>query len=426
MLLGFGFKAAFPLMLIMSLIIFIYNYKELGFNLSIILVIMYQVIFDSEAFLFSSAQFRFWYLLLIILFVKDLWLKPAFRVFKFDDDILILCFLFILSFSYAFIQPLNADAYIIKYWAFYVGLIYKVYMLLKGAVKDKDYILDFIIQLGILVAVWGFVQMFYAGRMFLSSPFYDPTNKFDIRPPGFFSETTWYSEFLFFCGLLALLRYNIIKESKFQYMTCLILFAIGIIISITRNTYVAVGLIIILAVVFNFKMKILINRSAVKITFWITVIVVFLIVLQSYIDFTFISSIIERFTNSGSRGNGRLRAISMTIDDLSNSGLLWGQGFSWDPSQATDEGNAIGAKSFNLFFMMLHIFGVLGFIPFMILIIRYYVRVYSNFKLDNNLYALYSLFILSAFLQMSMFAPIHQYPFGMVFVAVSLILSFWK
>ncbi|SNQ60931.1 O-antigen ligase family protein [Candidatus Methanoperedens nitratireducens] len=243
---------------------------------------------------------------------------------------------------------------------------------------------------------------------------------YNTRPSAFFSETTWYSEYLVFGLILIMLR--VIISKNYKLFLVLPLFILGIILSATRNSYLGLLVYLVLSLLFIFanqkiNIKMYINKYTVLIVVFI---VLSFISLKEYV-MPYIELTIDKFYLKDASGLGRIDAFYMSIEDVMVN-PIFGQGFYWDTSMSTDTGTAVGAKSFNLFFMILHIFGFFGFLAFLLLILYYYLNSIARYIKTRSVFIKYSIIIFTIFLTMSMFAPLHQYPFGMYIIALSLYL----
>jgi hypothetical protein len=419
----FGFSASLWVMAAVMVFIVLYNTPRAGFVNAIVLAIIYGLIFDSDVFSLTYYKFRLWYFLLLLV--------VYYRVITYlrNRDILhrkvsreqmvvsgcVIC-LFLLSAVYFLLDPFIFKFHNIKYWLFYVCLIIVLYGFFKDFSCRRVELFDYLISIAAFVAIWGIIQFVFNLRR-VPNYMYDYSN---IRPSAFFSETTWYAEYLVFGLFLVLLRVSI--SHSYQLLILTPFFISGIVLSATRNAYI--GLLIF--VVFSVVYVLLRQKVAIGLIFNRYVLVAVVVILTTALVFkgytiTYINHILYKFTLSDPSAQGRMKAFEISIKDFSSS-PVFGQGFGWGQA-GKGTGVAVGAKSFNLFFMILHIFGVIGFIPFAFLIILFYIRTIYGCLIKQSLFARYSLIMFTTFLAMSMFAPIHQYSFGMYVVAMAVYLS---
>lgn len=426
LLLGiFGFSASFYLSIIISLFIIFYNFKFVGFSGSLVLSIIYLLCFDSPLFYFTEANIRVWYIYLIILYgyliIKIV--NGEEGSFKFHRDNLIQYFgaiiLIILSIFYLLTDDFISVIYNIKYWVFYVGLFLIINNFFKKHIDKFDQISDFFISLTIFICVFGLFQF---GTNLLLIPNFQ-LDYFNIRPSGFFSETTWYSEFIFF-GLIFIFLKIIRNKKDFNFIYFIPLFLLGITISLTRNTFVSLFIYFSLTIFFTiFVEKHFFTRIFsswfVKLLSICMIGLLFILLpkLGDTMDF-----IALKFSGNDGSAQGRIEAYNLSWDMITKKPIL-GNGFYWDVSQTTYTGSSLGAKSFNLFLMIMHIFGFFGFTIFFVFIIGGFLyKIMRDYLNKKSIYIRYSLIVFLCFLQMAMFAPIHQYPFGMLIISLSSLL----
>ncbi|MGO4770970.1 hypothetical protein ACEN2I_04865 [Flavobacterium sp. W22_SRS_FK3] len=128
-----------------------------------------------------------------------------------------------------------------------------------------------------------------------------------------------------------------------------------------------------------------------------------------------------KFSGNDDSAQGRIEAYHISVNNILN-GNITGNGYYWDKSHSTESGSALGSKSFNIFLMMGSIFGIFGGVLFVILIVSYLFKLVYYYYLYKSIYIKYSFIMFLIFIQMAMFAPIHQFPFGMLIVSISVFL----
>ena len=317
-------------------------------------------------------------------------------------------------------EDLIAKSYNFKYWFFYIGLLLCINRFFKEQIRKFWSLCDYLISLSWFVCFFGILQ-FCTNLAFL--PNYQ-LDYFNLRPSGFFSETTWYSEYIFY-GLLLVVLTVLKHKNKRGYLYSIPLFLIGFLLSVTRNTFVAVFLYLVLTYIASvfierrFYMKIVSSKMS-KFVF-------LLVIIGTFVSLTQLSEVIDyfayKFSGSDGSAQGRIEAYKLSWE-LIKTGKVWGNGFYWDFSQSTVSGSALGAKSFNLFLMIAYIFGIPGFLVFLIIITSYILKMCSFYIITKSIYIRYAIIVIICFLQMSMFAPLHQYPFGMLVVSISSLLFY--
>ncbi|MDY5122303.1 MAG: O-antigen ligase family protein [Treponema sp.] len=398
-------------MLIMSLLLFFTTIKKLGIINSISLVITYLLIFDSAAFSFTSFNIRVWYILLIPLVGYYFCINISFT--KKIDSVFTLCIFSLLGLmiTYLFIDPKDGKLSIIKYLLFSIGLIYVLYKSFLKIIKKgyKTQLFSFFISLGLFVASWGIIQYLTWNTPLHQKFQYD---WFNMRPSAFFSETTWYSEYILFS--LVFLFYRFIKKSTIKDGFGIFICLIGIILSSTRNTYLAIFVWVFVALVIS----IMDNRVNKKVLLSLFITCILFFILIRFTDLgMFFDKIIERFKGGD---NGRMTAVKRSLNDISKSPII-GHGFSFN-GEYEGAGTYVGAKNFNFFFMCLHTIGLVGFNFLIILLLSYGIKCimqYLKFRRDE---AKIAVIFISCFLSISMFAPMHQSFIGMFVIAMSIAL----
>lgn len=409
-----GFSSIYYVMGIICLVIIFTNVKKIGLINSISLCIIYLLIFDSKFFSFTKYNFRIWYFLEIPLLCYYL-IKAVLT--KRDTKIncislVTISFLLLLTVIYFFIDPIDGKLSIIKYLFFSVGTIYVLVNSLLSITKQTDInkLINFFISLGLYVCIWGIIQYFSWGTSYHKLFQFDYFNQ---RPSAFFSETTWYSEYIFFT-LLLLSYYQFFITNKKGYFFLIFPCLFGILLSSTRNAYLAFAVVFLVTFIADIYRGYINKKVFLLIFFVFCLFFAFLVITNQLI---FIQKITNRFSNGDS---GRLTAFKKSIL-LIKEELFFGHGFSFNSkTDVAGVGSYIGAKSFNFFLMITHILGLFGITSLLVLITNFFIRLLKQWKLYNSYYTKLALTFISCFLSMSMFAPIHQYPFGMFIVSVSL------
>lgn len=412
-----GFGGAVWVSLAVALWIIIYNTKQVGTVNAMALAISYLVLFDNDEF-FSYTDFKLrpWYLLVILLLFYYL-TRSIGKLKKVTVTVEFICLfiIYVLVVFWLMADSTNGRLSIIKYMLFSVGTIYVIQKAFKSIAKKVgvENLLDFFISLVAFVSVWGIIQfmmnMLGRGDLYMF-------DYYNIRPSGFFSETTWYAEYSFFGLILVSCKETIFHHFRFSFL--FVFFIISLVVSATRNAYLGVVIWTLSIVFLNLLRKKVyvpkLRTMIIGIGLLATIAVVF------GEQLALISDKITALDNSS---EGRLLALEPSWNSFCESPIL-GHGFSFDPERdsVSLSGSSIGAKSFNLFLMIIHIFGLLGMLPFLLLLMNFLLKNAYRYK-TGSLFAKYAFIILVIFLSMSMFAPLHQYPFGMYIVAVALFLS---
>lgn len=420
LLLAFGFEVAPPLAAAMSLFVFLYNIRFVGLFSSTCLSIIFLLVFDSEAFTFTDLNLRLWYLpltilLLVMLGSKGISLRSSTAYFM-----LPVLLLFLFSTYYLFIESFTFKLHIVKYWMFSVGLIY---ILITFFRKHRDHprpVLGFLLSIVAFVAIYGLIQ--YA---FMSIGNYNliRTTR-DFRPEAFFSETTWYAELLILGFPIIFLLKAITKRKS--HMLWIPLLLVGIFLSVTRNAFLGLFIFVFGEVLFHMikaKIRIRYTRNSFILATIAFVIVLGLVVRNFDVIKSQTEKVISRFNLKEDNSSvGRMEAFSVSFKMMKET-PFFGNGFYWDESVKAGIANtAVGAKSFNLLFMIYHIFGPPGFVIFLLIIVLYFYLLLRATIRSPNIFSRYAVYVFTIFFVMSMFAPIHQFPIGLFFVAFSVFL----
>lgn len=414
----FGFYASVPLSIFFSIALIILNYRKFGFYNSITFGIIYLLIFDSEIYTYTALDLRAWYPLVLIN-ISYLCIHFMQRKHNNISSIFyyfILFYFLVFSLGFLAIEDVVTKLHIIKYWLFSVGLIVVLVCFFMRMLKSERELLSYLLSISYIVALWGGIQYFTAFLIGMSNNYKAPLGNNEMRPAAFFSETTWFGEYMAFSVILLLLSQT---KFKFSSLSLLLLFLFGVLISLTRNAFLVIGIIVLLQILFSllsqkFKIRylILLIGISISIPFGIQSLEPARIMLL-------------RFSNTFSSDNSRYQAFISSWELIENTWFL-GSGFYWDLSMVTSEGTAFGAKSFNIFLMTFHIFGLVGLILFLVSLFIYYSKLFISFYSKRRLTSVnskYAIIYLTCFLGVSMTAPLHQFPIGMYFLAMSIYLS---
>lgn len=262
------------------------------------------------------------------------------------------------------------------------------------ATPSKDFLMAYVFPNVIMLGLIGLCQIVGNVLDGAGNSYYPPGDGWDIRPWGTYSETTWFGEFfvLAFSMTLPWLASKIhgFKRKSLITTGLLILQFLLAAASVSRNIFVGFGVLGILRPRFG----LLLGGFT----------MVALLVLSS-------AGVLEgRLSLTGSStqgGMGRVEAFKNEIRNLS----LEPKGFDWDDTETTNEGNAMGSRSFNsLLFLMNSCGAVYGFI---LAASAFLAVVFFKGSLTLGDTA-----PLAIFVAMSMFAPLHFYPAFSVMLGV--------
>jgi hypothetical protein len=298
-------------------------------------------------------------------------------------------------------------------WLFFakwcVFYICPILMIISGAgislrSKPFAFLIEYIVPAAVLIGIMGLTQIFSNLLGGAGAGYYPPSDGWDIRPWGPYSETTWFGEFFVLAFALTttamLSKVRGIKRSSWLYKCLLAMEFVLAAASVSRNIVVGFGVLGMLRPRFGFLLAGL-GAAA-------------LVVLA-------LSGALEgrmSFSGSSSQGGmGRMEAFKMEVRNLT----LAPKGFDWDDSESTDEGNAIGSRSFNSVLFLMNscgaAYGLLLLAAAFIILAHHIVTSQTG-----------SVAPLAIFFSMSMFAPLHFYPaFGVLLgVVMSHFLEPWN
>jgi len=392
-----GYTNLYILLILIS-IYFIFIAKG-DINKIIFSILLFLILFDNPNFYFTDLNLRLWYP--IVLITSFIYIISSLSA-KININHLLIFSLLLFGLIYAIFDGVNGLAYYFKYLIF----ILMIYVFIKVSNKlTSVYILNSMLLATTFIAMFGFIQIYHNVSGDFSYTYYP-----DFRPHGFFSETTWYSEFIVFGLFLSI----VLSKYQKSFIILSVIFLSAIFISMTRNAIIGMVLGIFIYFLVTIIKNKKINRNAIMIFSIITVIT--FIVLQK---FEYLDYMLYKFSMADKSAQGRLEGFYQSlllIKDHFFIGIGFLQSF-----QIEISGSTIGSKSFNLFFMIFHIFGFFGFLIFIILLTIFYLKIFIFYFKKNQIYSVIPLIYMSVFLFMALFSPIHQYPFGMLIVALSII-----
>lgn len=413
-----GFHIAPYIACVLAVFVFLYNLRFVDVPSSLCLSILYLLVFDSAAFTFTDFKIRMWYLSLLFLIPYYLT-----RRFSLKNNTIVFLFLisvlFLFSCYYLLVDDFTFKLHIIKYWVFSIGLIYVLSQFFKRT-NHPVLILGYLLSVILFVAIYGLVQYVYNTR----GNFNLINTHGNIRPEAFFSETTWYAEYLILGFFVVYLLIRI--EKRQLYFFFFPLFLLALLISATRNAFLGLVVLVFFESVFFLLLKKVKPRVTTSGLFVFMVFVcVGIGVIVNYSD-TIVDQVVvvvNRFDiKNDASGRGRIDAFKTSFD-MMRATPAFGHGFYWTEDVVSGVGNsAVGAKSFNLIFMIYHIFGPVGFTFFAGIVLLYFYLLMASIFRSPNLFLRCAFYVFLIFFMMSMFAPMHQYPIGMLFVAFSIFL----
>lgn len=402
-----------------------YSFITMGRNLNIYKIslcsILFLVIFDNDIINFTDLKLRYWYfiilLFLIIILLKNLKKKFPTNI-KFSRSIVSLIFLYFICFSFLFllIDDLNGKLYNIKYWIFTIGLIYVLLFLAKESKIDTNELLYFWLFVLMFSNLWGVLQFFGNNLGFAGDRLQH--DWYNISPSAFFSERTWYGQYAAVGIIISFYFY--LKTKKSSYIFFIFLFLIGVTLSFSRSALIPLLGLFLSLIVILFKIRIKLQYMINIFLYFLIFIIILKIFNLDYIINVF--SIFEKFNKNDPGIIYRYEAIELFLNNVIENPIMYilGNGFSWDESQVSSIGTAIGAKSANIFFMIFHIFGILGLFFSVFLALRYLIYYFVLIKSRNEILLNIGLSLYLTFLGLSFTVPAHQYPPTLVILFFSI------
>ncbi len=414
-----GFQTSIILSACMGIFIILYNRKKIGGWDSIALAIVYLMIFDADIYSYTTFKFRVWYLLLLPLLVHHLQRHHFFRKLPKNGYTFAFFFFGICILLRLITDPLDGKLSILKYLLFSLGAIFVLKESFRSIVKTTGMkpLVDYFISLALFVGVWGILQ-FGANLSGIGAAF--QADYFNFRPSAFFSETTWYAEYLVFGLLFA--YYNFQATHQKTYILFLPLFLVGIVLSVTRNAFLALAMWCMTTFFLGLlRTKIKPLHPLLFITAGLAVGII--IYSSSYFD-SLVDLLWQKLSLMDDSAQGRIEAIQVSIGRIADRPIL-GHGFGFNPATDTiaDSGTSIGAKHANLFLMIAYIFGLPGLLLLLYLIADMILKQSNRWIKSQNLESKYAVILLIAYLSISMFAPLHQFPCGMFIMAAILLFA---
>lgn len=358
-----------------------------------------------------NVSIRLWHPVVLIALCYYLYFYVFRTKFATFDLVLVLYFIGI-SIVWVFFDSFSFSLVNLKQWVFYIGLVVVLYFSSRKIYLDK-LVIPVMIALAIsLLGVAQYILNYIVGPG--ANFIYPDIPNIEMRPVGFFSETTWLSEFALIFLIVSWFLYKISKKN--YYIFGVLTFFIVIIITNTRNTYLAL-FVLLLFLFFSSLINKRIGKSFVKYVPIVSFLVITLFLSTNFL-LQYIYNIMSRF-NSIDSSSGRFEAFILSINKLGESvQLYFGSGYYWDSTFQAGFGTSIGAKSFNLFLMILHIYGVIGLLLFLLFLARFFLKRFIQFNKTKDVVYMFSLYVLVIYLSLSMFAPIHQYPAGAMVLAL--------
>jgi len=377
------------------------------------------LVFDSDLYAATSFKIRIWYVLILFFYFAETIRALLINKKVGKSNLVALLFFITLSVFVSFGDSSLGNLYCIKYWLFTAGLVFWFATVLRRvALGNFSALMPFIMAVFLAIALFGLWQ-FAANKLGFGALFMRiPGN---IRPDAFFSETTWYATFCFAGILFAAYLLYTHKDNRFYIVG--IVFLAGMFVSNTRNAFLGLLSIIFLEVILFIKKRRKVRARTLNLALIASVVAGLLIIRFSNVLASYVDVILIKLSLRDDSAQGRLIAFKKIFDGILNSPII-GHGFDWDST--TDiihfSGTALGAKAFNIFLQVGYIFGFVGLLPFIAIIIYVlYRKWYLTVKVDPQ-YKFSFMYIFCFFL-LSSFAPVHQFPSGVMILGLASIVT---
>lgn len=390
--------------------------------------VTFLLLFDSPTFTFTPFKLRLWYPLLalagLLILLERRKSNLTFPVVSSAVGGYVFFYYVTMSSLWLFWDDWDGKLSNLKYLFLAAGLmLFYRSLWFRLSMLQCQAFLRYLATLSIFVSLWGLLQVFF-NTFTLFGPLFQ-RDSYNLRPSAFFSETTWYAEFCLFGILLVIYLINR-RLVKPQWVLFLLPLLISLVVSNTRNAFVGLAVAIIGLIFLS-----LFRRRREPVPLWnrwsvgLLLATTLGLVLASLVAWPEVVAqaqrIVQRFTGNDASGQSRLEAFARSWKEL-ETGWFTGQGYTWHPDQGTAAGTVTGSKSFNLVFMITYIFGWSGLAVLAVGIIAFIRSAVSNYLRYDWLAAKYALVLFAAYFVMSMFTPIHQYPFGLMVFALATVL----
>lgn len=411
----FGFKAMIFPATGFSLILAVVKAREEGIYSGLCYGTSVLLIFDSDAFVFTTFHLRIWYAYMILFWIQYLLDLVGGRIRFRPLGLIATLYYLLMSAVWLCIDTVDGKLSDIKYLLFTVGLVLLFRTAFRRLTTEATTrFLRWLFFYSLFLCTWGIVQYALRSSDAIQNIMFDYNN---IRPSAFFSETTWYG---IYCLLgVILVGYLVaMRELRAVSILAIIPFVVGIVLSASRSALLGLVLCAGGALLFYLIGS---NRGKLRRT---TVLLFVSLAVGAWLLYPIakpsIDIILVKATLTDPSGAGRFEAYARSLIDLSSAGPF-GLGFSWNPRDVTVTGTYLGAKSFALPFQVAHIFGWVGLALLAALVLHgllanFRARPYGN---EPKL----AILLFAVFLMISMFTPIHQYPAGVLLAGVAVGLS---
>ncbi len=402
----------------MGMAILVCTVRRLGIWNAMALAITYLMLFDADTFSYTLLKLRSWYLLLLPLLFHYLRKFRFFSKLPCNGNTIVSLLFAVMTLFWLIVDPMDGKLSALKYILFSIGTAFclKESFLEIAEKIGINKLTDFFVGMALFVGIWGIFQ-FAMNATGMGAKFQD--DYYNFRPSAFFSETTWYAEYLVFGMVYAYYAYRSLHRRFYLFISLLLL--LGVVLSVTRNAFFALAVWVFTAGVLGIvrgKIKLIHPAVFVSIALIISVFVVYGDYAEMFV------SIQDKFSLQDDSAKGRIEAFNVSIDRIGNS-LLIGHGFGFDPEtdRISISGTSIGAKHANLFLMIGYVFGLPALFALLYLIFNTIVVQTNKWRLYHRTESKYAVLLLCVFIFMSMFAPLFQFPFGMFVLATVILFS---
>lgn len=422
-----GYWIALPMAIALAVLIISTNLRD-GIPIALIYSMLFVSLFDNDSFTFNIMGLRGFRLSYPAIILLELcWLVSCIaptgkrrKVWPGSSLVLFTVFLFIVvSLVYLTYEPVEAKLFALKYWLF-VFLPLVIVPMYLGRARD-EHLYPYLLSLIIFICIFGFVQAIgrISGGLNLFSA---AQGGVGTNPVGFFSERTWF-------GLLAAFGLPILlflREARkiggvFFGMNFMILI-VGVILSLSRNAYLGAVICIVLAACMGLRRPVVVATAIL-----VAIVVLAFMAARLVSDSDSILAAPARSladvwaaaTEGNASSAGRLENFKTVMGRYQDGTYSWwGNGFAWDSETAMTVGGAMGAKSNNVFLFVFHIFGLHGLVLIFVLVSYCYRVALRHWRKYPKMK--YVFIMITMWLIMAQFAPLHQYGISVMILCVIL------
>lgn len=391
----------------------------------ILYLFVFSAFFDINGVFTFGGQYylRIWYVtsfcVLIDTIIRPMLSKKLFIIKKSHLGLLVFftCVIYLSGVSLlSNTNKMDAFLYVSKIYLFYIPV---ALAFLRWADKERiPKVMHFFLFMTFWVSLYGIFES--ATNVYgIEAIKYGLFSYKDVRPHGFFSETTWMGVMSAFGMIISFWAYSVTSFKK--YIALSIPMIIVVFLSATRAAYIALVVAAIILLIFGQrKDRVAVFAEGLLFGFVVLIALAF----KSADTYNPVSFTYEKFTVSDASCRGRIEGITRNLQLLKSHHLFTGLGFGYN-EEIRASSSVIGAKSFNLFFAVINSLGILGLIVFLIGIFLFLVkyvmlRIACAKDLGVRGSMLYGLTVFIAYLVYTQISPLHLHVLGWIIVSISI------